>query len=444
MVLRNLATGDSLTFPDVASFSFPENTGVLLIRKRGAGGDADHEGADLVIHDLARGTSLNLGNVSEFAVNEPGTHLAYLVDAAGEAGNGLYLLELASNRIDALDTDQATYSELSWNDDGDALAAFRGQVPEEKVQRENALLVLAGLRAPFQLSVLDPATAAGFPEGFVLSELAGLNWSDDSERIFVGIKEQADEREELEGRANVDVYHWADVQPQSVQEVRASRERNRTWSSVVNLAGDRMSFVRLADESMESVSPAGTSQWGIGRDPTPYEHEVAWGGSKSDYYRVNLDSGEKVPLAENLGRQMGASDDGTWWLYLKNEEVIARKLASGEEVNLTQSSGVDFVNRQDDHPYELPTYGMAGWTQDGESVVLYGRYDVWEVPLDGGEAVNLTQGMGDAEKIRFRVTEHRWRRSARRGWGGSRRTSSPERLRRPNQEERLLGGGEGG
>ncbi len=115
----------------------------------------------------------------------------------------------------------------------------------------------------------------------------------------------------------MDVWHWADVQPQSVQEVRAERDRNFTWSSVVNLDGDGLSFVRLADESLETVSPAGASQWGIGRDPTPYEYEVAWGGTRADYYRVNLDTGERALLAQNLMRQMGASDDGTWWLYLK-------------------------------------------------------------------------------------------------------------------------------
>ncbi len=404
MVLRSLASGDSITFSDVASFSFPENTDVLLIRKRGPGDEADHEGADLVVYRPDEGTSLNLGNVSDFAVNEPGTHLAYLVDATGDAGNGLYLMELASNRIHALDTDQLTYSELSWNEDGDALAAFRGEVPEEKTQRQNSLLVLRDLERPAGVSVLDPSSTSGFPEGFVLSELAGINWSDDSERVFVGIKEQTDERDELEDRANVDVWHWADVDPQSVQGVRANRDANRTWSSVVNLDGNRLSFVRLADESMESVSPAGTSQWGIGQDPTPYEHEVTWGGSKADYYRVNLDTGARTPMAEGVGRQMGASDDGTWWLFLRDEEVIARELATGEEVNLTESSGVDFVNRQDDHPYELPTYGTAGWSTDGESVVLNHRYDVWEVPLDGSEAINLTQGVGDAEKIRFRIT----------------------------------------
>ena len=426
MVLRNLASGDSITFTDAASFSFPENTSVLLIRKRGVGGDADFEGADLVVHGLTTGASMNLGNVSEFAVNEPGTHLAYLVDAAGDAGNGLYLLELASNRISPLDTDQATYSELTWNEDGDALAALRGDVPEEEMQRGNVLLVLGGMEAPLRPAVFDPATASGFPEGFVLSELAGLDWSEDSQRIFVGIKEQADEREELEGRANVDVYHWADVQPQSVQEVRASRDRDFTWSSVVNLDGNRLSFVRLADESMETVSPAGSSQWGVGRDPTPYEYEVAWGGSKADYYRVNLDTGERALMAQNLMRQMGASDDGSWWLYLKNEEVLARNLASGDEVNLTQSSGVDFINRQDDHPYELPTHGTAGWTEDGESVVLYDRYDVWEVPLDRSTASNLTQGMGAEEMIRFRVTRLGGSGGGGRGGFGGGRGGTPD------------------
>jgi dipeptidyl aminopeptidase/acylaminoacyl peptidase len=404
MVLRNLATADSLTFPEVRSFSFPRNTGVLLIRKAGPGGDAEHQGADLVVHDLGGGTSMNIGNVSEFAVNESGSHLGYLVDAAGDAGNGFYLLELATGQIRALDTHTATFSELTWNEDGDAVAALRGEVPDSMVQRENALLVLRDLNRPESLISFEPTADTGLPEGFVLSELGGLNWSDDSRRLFVGLKEQAEEREELDGGADVDVWHWADVRPQSVQRVRASRERNATWASVVNLNGGNPSLVRLADESMESVSPARVGDWGIGRDPTPYEYEVAWGGSKADYYQVNLDTGERKLLAEGLGRQMGTSDDGEWWLYLENEEVRARNLSSGEDVNLTASSGVDFVNRQDDHPYELPTYGVAGWSTDGGSVVLYDRYDVWEVPLDGGEPVNLTQEIGRDQRIRFRVT----------------------------------------
>ena len=40
LVLKNLVSGDSATFADVDSHSFPENTDLLLIRKRGPGTDA--------------------------------------------------------------------------------------------------------------------------------------------------------------------------------------------------------------------------------------------------------------------------------------------------------------------------------------------------------------------------------------------------------------------
>jgi dipeptidyl aminopeptidase/acylaminoacyl peptidase len=404
LVLKNLASGDSVTFADVTSHSFPENTDILLLRKRGPGNDAGYDGADLLVYDLGDGTSLNLGNVSEFAVNDPGTHLAYLVDARDDAGNGLYLLDLATNAVLPLNTDQATYSNLTWEEDGEVLAALRGKVPEGKMERENVLLVLRDLGSPRELQLLDPATASGFPQGFVLSERGGITWGEAGDRIFVGIKEQSDSLQELEGRANVDVWHWKDVDAQSVQQVQAQREQNRTWSSVVNLGPRGLSFVRLADESLETVSQAGDSKWGIGQDPKPYEYEVSWGGSKADRYRVDLENGARALMARDVGREVGTSPDGMWWIFLRDQDVIARNVPSGEEVNLTETSGVDFVNRQDDHPYELPAYGLAGWSEDGESVILYDRFDVWEVPLDGSPASNLTAGVGGRDQIQFRVT----------------------------------------
>lgn len=132
---------------------------------------------------------------------------------------------------------------------------------------------------------------------------------------------------------------------------------------------------------------------------------MSWGGSRGDYYRVDLDTGERMPMAEGVGRQMGTSPDGSVWLYLRDEQVIARSLETGEEVNLTAATGIDFIDREDDHPYELPVYGVTGWSADGESVLLETRYDVWVVPVEGGEAVSLTAGVAARDSIRFRVTD---------------------------------------
>ena len=40
--------------------------------------------------------------------------------------------------------------------------------------------------------------------------------------------------------------------------------------------------------------------------------------------------------------------------------------------------GRSFVNAEDDHDYEKPTYGVAGLATDGKSALLYDRYDVWQ------------------------------------------------------------------
>ena len=66
---------------------------------------------------------------------------------------------------------------------------------------------------------------------------------------------------------------------------------------------------------------------------------------------------------------------------------------------------MDFENKEFDRPVEKSTYGVGGWSADGGSVFLNHKYDVWQVPLGGGEAVNLTGGMGGRESVRFRIVD---------------------------------------
>jgi hypothetical protein len=88
---------------------------------------------------------------------------------------------------------------------------------------------------------------------------------------------------------------------------------------------------------------------------------------------------------------------------------------TGSVVNVDAATpGKSFVNEDDDHAYEKPIWGVGGWSKDGASVLLYDKYDVWQLPLGAGKAVNLTQGVGAAQQIVFRVT----RFSAAGGRGG--------------------------
>jgi dienelactone hydrolase len=247
----------------------------------------------------------------------------------------------------------------------------------------------------------DPSTATDFPAGYVLSEFSTPRWSKDGTRVLVGIKEQ--EREWSAGdeeQANVDIWHWKDAEVQSVQIVRLQQELRQTLAASVLVPSGR--FVQLADSAMTTVQTAPDGSWGVGRDDAPYRGEVAWGGSHADYYRVNTATGERSPIATNLWRTMGTSPDSRWFLYLQNGHVYAYDARAGRSTQV--DGGMDFVNSDDDHDYERPVWGLAGWSRDGRSVLLYDKYDVWQLPLEGaGKPVNLTRGAGAEQQIQFRV-----------------------------------------
>jgi dipeptidyl aminopeptidase/acylaminoacyl peptidase len=76
---------------------------------------------------------------------------------------------------------------------------------------------------------------------------------------------------------------------------------------------------------------------------------------------------------------------------------------SGARINLTGSIPVQFFNEDDDHPDTPPPYGFAGFTRDGSSVLLYDRYDLWQVEVNGSRSINVTDGLGRAEGIQFRA-----------------------------------------
>ena len=401
--LLDLSTGGKYQVPGGASFKFSKGSRFVAVRANKANASAKNNGADLVLRDLTAGISQNIGNVNLYDFDDAGRMLAYTVDAADRIGNGVYVIDLATSQSKVLSSATADYDQLSWSDKGSALAVLRGDKKKENVQRDNALLVWRDVSTPKPTAIeYDPSADAAFPKALVVSELAPLRWTRDGSRIYVGLKEQEAERpSSTDPQANVDVWHWKDAEVQSVQIVRVVQERRATLPAVFDLTSRKL--VRLADDAMRTVTPTPDARWAIGRVDTTYRGEVAWGGSHGDYYRVNTATGERTLIDRGLARTMGSSPDGKWFLYLKDKKVVAYNLETGRGTTLGGGDKLSFVDEADDHPYEKPVYGVAGWSKDGRYVILNHRFDVYAVPLDGGKPVNLTGGVGDAQEIQFRI-----------------------------------------
>jgi dipeptidyl aminopeptidase/acylaminoacyl peptidase len=97
------------------------------------------------------------------------------------------------------------------------------------------------------------------------------------------------------------------------------------------------------------------------------------------------------------------SSDSRHTIFFDGKDWIAIPAPGGESVNLTSKLGVKFGREEYDAAGRPPAYGLAGWTRNGEYVLLYDRYDIWRCRPDGSSCGNLTEGAGRKEHIVFRL-----------------------------------------
>jgi dipeptidyl aminopeptidase/acylaminoacyl peptidase len=204
--------------------------------------------------------------------------------------------------------------------------------------------------------------------------------------------------------ADVDIWHVGDERLQSVQILRASRDRSQTYMGVVHVdSGQRARFVQLADTTMESVVISDNGRYAMGSNARPYASD--WEPSYADYYLVDMETGARTQVLEKHLRTLGFSPDGKRYLYWKDRHVWSFDVAGGNHTNLTETIPVTFEDEEFDRMGEKPPHGIAGWAADSSAVILEHRYDLWLQPLDGGEATNLTQGVGAQQEIQFRIVD---------------------------------------
>jgi dipeptidyl aminopeptidase/acylaminoacyl peptidase len=405
--LYNLTSNAVIDITNARSFSFSETSNYLAIHKNATDRKAEHNGSDLILKDLKGDRSLNIGNVASFQFNEAGTLFAYLVDADGDNGNGLYLVDLNGLRTWPIHTGAFSYSQMTWNETGDRIAVLFGNTAEGKVERDNTLLWISsltqGMKATGTANTFN-ASNDSFPEETVISEYSGLTWNDSNTQLFFGIKAQQKEvKKEDELKANVDVWHWKDEEVQSTQIIRASRDLRATYTAVLNLSNK--TFFQLENSEMPNVNFSDKSQWAVGSNNTKYRNDVTIPGGYADLYRINTKTGAKQLIKERNYFNLGISPNGEWAIFSTEAELMGYNFASGKTTNLTAKAGISFLNEDFDKPTEKPTYGVGGWSKDGDWLIVNHKFDLWAISLNSDKATNLTQGMGNDDSIRFRMMQ---------------------------------------
>ena len=145
--ILNVETNIVSDITSAMAFSFSKTSKFIAIHKNRNDKKADYKGSDLLLKDLEGDKTVNIGNVSSYAFNKEGTLFSYLVDADGDNGNGIYVIDLSNLRTWPLHTGAFSYSQMSWNKEGNQLAGLYGTKEKDSV---NVKTHYTGLQTLFQ------------------------------------------------------------------------------------------------------------------------------------------------------------------------------------------------------------------------------------------------------------------------------------------------------
>jgi dipeptidyl aminopeptidase/acylaminoacyl peptidase len=400
----DLTTNTTTVLEDVQSYVASSN-GTHVAFRRYVPTGRQSRGADLVVRDLAKGADITLGNVADFAWSDDGALLAMTIDVEGKTGNGVQVLTAATGVMRSLDAGDASFVNLRWREKSDDLVAMRSRLDSAFVDTSFTVIAWRGVggSSPSE-HVYDFSADRSFPREMRVASYRLPQWSEDGSIVFFGVAPR-DPKEPPAARgtiqpARVEVWHWKDLRQYHMQNRQSQADRQRAQLVAWHLSPNTL--VRLGQDFSEIVQLSDNRRAAIALDDGPYFTESISGRPYRDVYRIDVSSGKrdkiitKAPFGASFspsGRYLVYGQSGHWWSY---------DLTNGTRTNLTAKIRGTFVNMEDDHPVpDRRPYGMARWITGEQAVVLYDRFDLWQVTPDGATATRLTRGKEDSTVYRY-------------------------------------------
>ncbi len=425
LAIVRLSDGNVTTVPRVRSFRTPRSGGAWLAYvpadsapadsaarpgvpggaagaagARPASGPRRRFGSPLVLRNMATNADERIADVLEYVFDDSARVLAYTVVSRSGERDGVYVRNLAGGTTTTLLTGRGDYDQITLDRAGAQVAFVSNR---DEFGKPGATFAL------YHASVRDAAARAVVASA-ALGDLrivgtANVAFTRAGNALVFGIAPPLVDTlpaDSLVDRSVFDLWHYKDATLQPAQKLTAARDRTRSFQTLFHIATRKL--VRLANDSIPTVSLSDDGRVALANSRERYMVEAMWGDGGVDVYvidgvtgaaklvRAKIDGGAQLSTG---GKYAAFFDGGKWFTY---------NIATGRTVEIAPVQGVSFARETHDVPSPVPAWGIAGWTKDDRSMLLYDRWDLWEIDPAGVRApVNVTDGMGRRTSVSLRL-----------------------------------------
>jgi dipeptidyl aminopeptidase/acylaminoacyl peptidase len=420
-----IQNGNEYRFPNVKSYQLPkERTSYLAFVsdvKSKPSQDTTQKKKEkekiiptLHLLHLATGDTTNFAGVDQYQINDAGTKLVFStkVDEKDSLSTafGVYLYDIQTKQISKITKAKGTYKGFQFDKEGSQVT-YLGDLSKPKASVK--MFSLYHFR-PGQdtASVLVNSTNAGIPKNWLVSGDANLSFSDNGEKLFLGLAPTPRVKDttlvDFE-HAKLDIWSWTDDYLQPMQLANLKRDLSRSYTAVV-YPGKGPTVIPLIDNTFSRItfSDSKNEEWALATSDFGRRIAYQWNtATQQDIYAISTINGQKKLVKKDLSGQAYLSPDGGHILYfdLDNSNWYSYDIATESTIQLNNGVPVNFADEDNDMPAKPSAYGIAGWSSDGKSVYIYDKYDMWNFSLNGEVKQLSTNGHGRATQTTFRYLD---------------------------------------
>lgn len=387
-----------------------EKTTVKIIEKQPQNNNkSDKITGNLILFNLITNTQKQFEKVSEYALSTDGEVLGFVhypakKDSLKKVSVYYFNTKTALNKIISTGGE---YSNLTFSKNNKLFAFTKQLSSKNKAVKINTLLLYHSDLDSAQ-TIVNKHTD-GLKKNWEVSTNGKLSFSEDGKRLYFGTAPIVSPKDtsivDFEV-ADLDIWNYKDNYLQPYQLRNKEKELKRSYAAVIDLS-DKGKIIQLADEECPTVNLGhrGNAKYGLALTNFGHQIETQWLGSdKKALYLISIIDGKRTKIAETAIDEAYLSPKANYviWFDAIDSNWNCYDIKKQSTRILNKGIEVSFSDELNDMPRYAAPYGLSGFSEDDQSVLIYDRYDIWKFALDKSQAINLTKGLGRKEKITFR------------------------------------------
>lgn len=416
LVVINLTTGEMWKKPNVSSYKVGKDGGdwiawisvdTIYTPKKIL--DDKKAGRTLVVRNLSDGTEKCLTNVSGYNFSETGLQLSATLkknkkDTLSVNGIGVFLLPDTTFHL--LASEKQFFGKPSFDREG-KLFAFTSSNDSIETGTRKCQLYLTSLPAltTQEINLTGDATNKG---EFFLNQYSEPQFSFSGKRLIVGVAPYVapDDTTLVDfEKASLDIWRWNAPYTPPQENHMVESLRKKTFPVVIDLSSGTQ-VLMTSNPLVRVMAPnRWDADWALIEDGTEDFISQQWDyQSKIKLSVKNVLTGEEKPVTEtwNILNRLSPEDKYVVWFNQRQYHVY--DITTGSMAIVGTDIPYPLWDETQDTPLkEREPYGIMGWTDNDENLLVYDRYDVWMVdPRGVSPSICLTAGEGRKRDITYR------------------------------------------